>query len=185
MTGALGIGAGGAAGGTRAGTRAGTGGAGGGIGSDPGATSAGTGTQANLQNHIMTTTMAPAHPQAQASATVPHTKVPNAQSVIPESSLQGTYKSKGKPFCYRCHTKGHTISVCTAILCCDICYGHHVKKVCPNLKNLQTTAIPCGYAVEGLGFYFIPAAESPSYIQMTKQPRCVFWRVLLLPKSWQ
>jgi len=26
---------------------------------------------------------------------------------------------------------------------------------------MNSTAIPCGYAVEGLGFYFIPVAENP------------------------
>jgi len=36
-----------------------------------------------------------------------------------------------------------------------------VKKICPNLKILQSTAIPCGYAVEGLGFYFIPVIDTP------------------------
>jgi hypothetical protein len=29
---------------------------------------------------------------------------------------------------------------------------------------MQTTAIPCGYAVEGLGFYFISVAENPKMI---------------------
>jgi len=53
------------------------------------------------------------------------------------------------------------MSVCTAVLCCEICFGDHVKKVCPNLKNLQATAIPCGYDVEGLAFYFIPVIENP------------------------
>ena len=81
---------------------------------------------------------------------------------MPESSQKGgNHKSKGKPYCYRCHTKGHTMSVCTVVLCCEICFGDHVKKVCPNLKNLQATAIPCGYAVEGLGLYFIPVIENP------------------------
>ena len=81
---------------------------------------------------------------------------------MPESSQKGgNHKSKGKPYCYHCHTKGHTMSVCTVVLSCEICFGDHVKKVCPNLKNLQATAIPCGYAVEGLGFYFIPIIENP------------------------
>jgi len=53
------------------------------------------------------------------------------------------------------------MSVCTAVLSCEICFGDHVKKVCPNLNNLQATASPCGYAVEGLGFYFIPVIENP------------------------
>jgi hypothetical protein len=80
---------------------------------------------------------------------------------VPESSNKGSQKSKGKPFCYRCHTKGHTMYVCNAILCCDICCGDHVVKVCPNVKKMNITALPCGYAVEGLGFYFIPVAENP------------------------
>jgi hypothetical protein len=28
---------------------------------------------------------------------------------------------------------------------------------------MHTTAIPCGYAVEGLGFYFIPVTENPKF----------------------
>jgi hypothetical protein len=63
----------------------------------------------------------------------PVNKVPND---VPESSIQGAPKSKGKPYCHRCHTKGHTIFECTAILSCDICYGDHVTKVCQNLKKL-------------------------------------------------
>jgi hypothetical protein len=31
----------------------------------------------------------------------------------------------------------------------------------PKYKKMQTTAIPSGYAVKGLGFYFIPVAENP------------------------
>jgi hypothetical protein len=46
------------------------------------------------------------------------------------------------------------------VLSYDLCFGDHVKKVCPNLKYLHSTAIPCGYAVEGLGFYFIPVIEN-------------------------
>jgi len=29
------------------------------------------------------------------------------------------------------------------------------------MKKMHNTAFPCGYAVEGLGFYFIPVAENP------------------------
>jgi len=95
---------------------------------------------------------------------------------VPESSHKGgNHKSKGKPYCYRCHTKGHTMSVCTTVLCCDLCFGDHVKKVCPNLKNLNSTAIPCGYAVEGLGFYFIPVAENP---KLTSEDKSAVVRIL-------
>ena len=32
------------------------------------------------------------------------------------------------------------------------------------MKNLHSTAIPYGYAVQGLGFYFIPVAENPKVV---------------------
>ena len=75
------------------------------------------------------------------------------------------------------------MAVCTVTLCCDICYGDHVTKICPNMKKMQTTAIPCGYAVEGLGFYFIPIAENPKLNLEENQLWYVFWRVLLLLTS--
>jgi len=36
------------------------------------------------------------------------------------------------------------------------------------LKNLLSTAIPCGYAIEGLGFYFIPVIENPKIVSEDK-----------------
>ncbi|XP_021313908.1 uncharacterized protein LOC110434354 [Sorghum bicolor] len=80
---------------------------------------------------------------------------------IPESSDKGAQKNKGKPFCYRCRTKGHTIHECTVALCCAICFGEHVTKLCQNLKKTNVNAIRCGYAVEGLGFYYIPVPGNP------------------------
>jgi len=82
-------------------------------------------------------------------------------SDVPESSAQGAAKAKGKPYCYRCLTKGHTQNVCTTELSCEFCDGGHVTKGCPHMKGVQPTAIPCGYAVEGLGFYYIPYAGLP------------------------
>ncbi|XP_021308960.1 uncharacterized protein LOC110432566 [Sorghum bicolor] len=80
---------------------------------------------------------------------------------VPESS-KGVKKNKGKPYCYRCLTKGHTLHDCLTMLCCDICCDDHVVKNCPNMKKTTTSALPFGYAVEGLGFYFIPAVnENP------------------------
>jgi hypothetical protein len=95
------------------------------------------------------TTMSEVHKTA---IVPPNTNNSIVPSDVPELSVQGNKKSKGKPYYYCCHTKGHTISVCTALLSCDICFGDHVTKVCLNLKNMQTTTIPCGYAVEGGGF---------------------------------
>jgi hypothetical protein len=123
------------------------------------------GTGANLQEPLGTasnptmgatssTTTAPASANLNPDTAPPNSNNAMIQSDAPESSQKGNQKCKGKPYCYHYHTKGHTISVCTTVLSCEICYGDHVKKVCPNLKNLHSTAIPCGYVVQGLGFYF-------------------------------
>ena len=46
---------------------------------------------------------------------------------------------------------------CSAVICCDVCDSDsHVTKACPLTKGAKPTAIPCGYAVDGLGFYYIP-----------------------------
>jgi hypothetical protein len=113
------------------------------------------------QAPTLTASTTPVAPEAPKITVPPNANASVVTSGVPESSHQGNQKSKGKPFCYRCHTKGHTLAVCTVSLCCEICYGDHVTKICPNMKKMNTTAIPCGYAVEGLGFYFIPVAENP------------------------
>jgi hypothetical protein len=47
--------------------------------------------------------------------------------------------------------------MCTTVISCDICESKaHVSKICPLLKADKPLAIPCGYAVENLGFYYIP-----------------------------
>ena len=98
-------------------------------------------------------------PFAQLPDTAPASSVSAAKLEIPKSSNKGNQKSKNKPYCFRCYTKGHTINECTTLLKCDICFGDHVKKVCPNLKCLNVSTNPCGYVVEGLGFYHIPVTE--------------------------
>jgi hypothetical protein len=80
---------------------------------------------------------------------------------LPREVKNKRKKRKKKPFCYRCYTKGHVNTECTAELFCEVCHGDHVKKAYPNLKNLHLTAIPCGYVVEGSGFYFIPVTDTP------------------------
>jgi hypothetical protein len=47
------------------------------------------------------------------------------------------------------------------VLCCELCYGDHTAKLCLNSKKTNASAIPCGYAVEGLGFYFISMGQNP------------------------
>jgi hypothetical protein len=77
----------------------------------------------------------------------------------PESSKQaGNRGLSGKvPYCFRCKTKGHAIEVCHAMMFCDICASHdHVRPRCPKFRTPKLAAVPCGYAVEGLGFFHVP-----------------------------
>jgi hypothetical protein len=79
---------------------------------------------------------------------------------MPESSAQGEARAMSRtngPHCYRCLTRGHLKEECTVTLFCDICECvTHVKGRCPLLKNAKLTyALTCGYAVDGLGFYYI------------------------------
>jgi hypothetical protein len=72
------------------------------------------------------------------------------------SSVISSSKEK-VPFCFRCKNKGHQLSDCNIELFCEICdVKTHLTSKCPVVRACKTFAIPCGYAVEGLGFYFIP-----------------------------
>jgi hypothetical protein len=78
-----------------------------------------------------------------------------------ESSSQGEARAlsgANGPYCYCCLTRGHLKEECTVSLWCDICESaSHVKGRCPLLKKVKSTyALTCGYAVDGLGFYYIP-----------------------------
>jgi hypothetical protein len=64
-----------------------------------------------------------------------------------------------KPFCFRCYKPGHGKLECKAKLMCDICAStEHLTGRCPILKQPRLMAHPCGYDVNGLGFYHIPHA---------------------------
>jgi hypothetical protein len=105
---------------------------------------------------------APMKAPEQTKEVVPSASEPKGNLLdIPESSEQGAKKTKGKPYCYHCRTKGHTIHECTVVLCCELCYGDHTTKLCPNSKKTNASVIPCGYVVEGLRFYFIPMVQNP------------------------
>jgi hypothetical protein len=69
-------------------------------------------------------------------------------------------ETSGKqPYCYRCLKKGHTMQGCTAKLFCDICHTEaHNSGRCPVFRGDKPGALTCGYAVDGLGFYYIPHA---------------------------
>jgi hypothetical protein len=62
----------------------------------------------------------------------------------------------------RCHTasdarqKGHAIEECHAEMHCDICERRdHIRPRCPKFRVAKQAAIPCGYVVEGIGFFHI------------------------------
>lgn len=59
-------------------------------------------------------------------------------------------------------TKGHTKQECTVETYCEICDAHaHNTDRCPTYRAAKEMAIPCGYAIEGLGFYYIPESVIP------------------------
>jgi hypothetical protein len=62
------------------------------------------------------------------------------------------------PYCYRCLTRGNAKEECNVQLFCDICESiSHVKGRCLLLKKAKNLyAMTCGYAIDGLGFYYIP-----------------------------
>jgi hypothetical protein len=87
-------------------------------------------------------------------------KIPkqNTMAEVPESSKQGEFRGGcGKvPYCYRCKTKGHAIEVCHENMYYDICASHdHVQPRYPKFQVVRQLAVPCGFAVEGLGFFHI------------------------------
>ncbi|TVU46458.1 hypothetical protein EJB05_05998, partial [Eragrostis curvula] len=105
----------------------------------------------------------------------------NMQCHIPESSAQGAARgAAGKtkaPYCYRCLTKGHVIDDCHTDVHCDICESdEHSTTRCPLFRSMNKPyATPCGYAVQGLGFYYIPHSVSP---KIKNDPRTALIKVI-------
>jgi hypothetical protein len=82
---------------------------------------------------------------------------------VPESSAQGEARGNPgikPPYCFQCLTKGHPKEECVMQLSCEICESNaHVKACCPLYKKtIKSYAMTCRYAVDGLGFYYIPHA---------------------------
>jgi hypothetical protein len=71
---------------------------------------------------------------------------------ILESSAKGAQKNRGKPYCWRFRSKGHTIHECSIVLCCEICYGDHKTKLCPNMKKQLQLLFLVVMLWKGLGF---------------------------------
>lgn len=77
----------------------------------------------------------------------------------PEPSSKAETKEGGgkSPYCYRCLTKGHIMTECTVEEFCEVCASKdHVKARCQIYRADRIQAAPCGYAVQGLGFFHIP-----------------------------
>jgi hypothetical protein len=84
---------------------------------------------------------------------------------VAESSVQGEARGNNAtniPYCYRCLTRGHAKEECNVQLFHDICESSaHVKGRCPLLKKAKNMyAMTCGYAIDGLGFYYIPHSQA-------------------------
>jgi hypothetical protein len=72
---------------------------------------------------------------------------------------EGSSGEGNKSFCFRCYKPGHGKLKCKAKLFYDICAStEHLIGRCPILKQPWLLAHPCGYDVNGLGFYHIPHA---------------------------
>jgi hypothetical protein len=81
-----------------------------------------------------------------------------------ESSRQAATRKEGSgksPYCFRCKTKGHAIEDCHPDMFCDICESQdHFQVRCPKFRVVKGVAVPCGFAVAGLGFFHIPHESS-------------------------
>jgi hypothetical protein len=99
---------------------------------------------------------------------------------VAESSAQGEARGNNviyTPYCYRCLTRGQAKEECQVQLFCDICESvSHAKGRCPLLKKAKTMfAMTCGYAVDGLGFYYIP--HSPATRPRSQARAAIIWVV--------
>jgi hypothetical protein len=81
-----------------------------------------------------------------------------------ESSRQGAASKDGSgksPYCFRCKTKGHVIKDCHAHMFCNICENpDHVWLRCAKFRAAKGAVVPCGFPVEGLGFFHTPHESS-------------------------
>jgi hypothetical protein len=90
---------------------------------------------------------------------IEHLSTANPCQDIPESSYKAAARKEGGgkvAYCFRSKTKGHAIEECHAEMYCDICESRdHIRPRCPKFRAAKQAAVPCGYAVEGLGFFHI------------------------------
>lgn len=85
-------------------------------------------------------------------------------------------KGLGKPYCYRCLTKGHTLQECSSKFYCEICESvDHIATRCPIFRSaVKPTAQLCGYGGDGLGFFHIPL---PAGQRIRHEPRAALVKI--------
>lgn len=85
-------------------------------------------------------------------------------------------KGSGKPYCYRCYTKGHTMQECLSKFYCEICESEdHIAARCPIFRSsVKPSAQLCGYAGDGLGFFHIPLSAGQ---KIKHEPRAALIKV--------
>lgn len=85
-------------------------------------------------------------------------------------------KGLGKPYCYRCLTKGHTLQECSSKFYCEICESvDHIATRCPVFRSaVKPTAQLCGYGGDGLGFFHIPL---PAGQRIRHDPRAALVKI--------
>lgn len=85
-------------------------------------------------------------------------------------------KGSGKPYCYRCYTKGHTMQECLSKFYCEICESEdHIVARCPIFRSsVKPSAQLCGYAGDGLGFFHIPLSAGQ---KIKHEPRAALIKV--------
>jgi hypothetical protein len=87
--------------------------------------------------------------------------IPKKVIEMGESSTQGEARASkvpNKPYCHYCLSKRDVKEDCVTPLSCEICTSlTHLKLRCPLQKKAAKVFImTCRYAIDGLGFYYIP-----------------------------
>jgi hypothetical protein len=128
----------------------------------PGFTQRNTSNQASAQRSINIRSPVGEKSQQASQDTQQEPVVPEvfkSQKVGKAKVEEGSSGEGSKPFFFTCYKPGHGKVECEAKLLCDICAStEHLTGHCPILKQPCLMAHPCGYDINGLGFYHIPHA---------------------------
>ncbi|EEE53217.1 hypothetical protein OsJ_36111 [Oryza sativa Japonica Group] len=98
------------------------------------------------------------------------------QGEVNKGKAKVEVKGSGKPYCYRCYTKGHTMQECSSRFYYEICESEdHVASRCPIFRSsVKPVAQLCGYAGDGLGFFHIPLSAG---MRVKHEPKAAMVKV--------